>query len=109
MFAEILPNMVSIISSNLIYGFLGGIMAEAGLAYLGFENISSNSWGIMLFWAQNGGGIMAGSWWWFVPPGLAIAIVGTSLTLMNFAIDQITNPRLKVRKKMAKGSVQGVQ
>jgi peptide/nickel transport system permease protein len=99
MFAEILPNMTSIISGNLIYSCLGAILAESSLAFLGFENVSSNSWGMILFWAQNNGGIMAGAWWWFVPPGLAIALVGTSLTLMNFAIDQITNPRLNVRKR----------
>ncbi len=99
MFAEILPNMTSLIASNLIYACLGAIMAEAGLAYLGFENVASNSWGTILFWAQNGGAMMGGAWWWFVPPGVAIAIVGTSLALMNYAIDQITNPRLRVQKR----------
>ncbi len=99
MFAEILPNMTSQIAGNLIYSCLGAIMAEAGLAYLGFESIASNSWGTILFWAQNGGAMLNGAWWWFVPPGLAIALVGTSLALMNFGIDQITNPRLRVQKR----------
>lgn len=105
MFAEVLPNMTSMIASNLIYSCLGAILAESGLAYLGFENVSANSWGTILFWAQNGGALMGGAWWWFLPPGLAIAFVGTSLTLMNFAIDQITNPRLRVqsRKKTGRG------
>jgi len=114
MYAEILPNMTSIIAGNLIYSCLGAILAEAGLAYLGFENVSSNSWGTILFWAQNGGAMMGGAWWWFVPPGIAIALVGTSLTLMNFAVDQITNPRLNVRKRTAvkspkKGAMSHVQ
>ena len=99
MFTEMLPNMTSMVASNLIYAGLGAILAESSLAYLGFENVSSNSWGTILFWAQNGGAMMSGAWWWFVPPGLAIAVVGTSLVLMNFAIDQITNPRLRVEKK----------
>ena len=99
MFAEILPNMTSQIAGNLIYSCLGAIMAEAGLAYLGFENIASNSWGTILFWAENGGAMLNGAWWWFVPPGLAIALVGTSLALMNYGIDQITNPRLRVQKQ----------
>ncbi len=103
MFAEILPNMTSQIAGNLIYSCLGAIMAEAGLAYLGFENIASNSWGTILFWAQNGGAMLNGAWWWFVPPGMAIALVGTSLALMNFGIDQITNPRLRVQKSQVRG------
>lgn len=104
MFAEILPNMTSQIAGNLIYSCLGAIMAEAGLAYLGFENIASNSWGTILFWAQNGGAMLNGAWWWFVPPGMAIALVGTSLALMNFGIDQITNPRLRVQKLKVRNS-----
>ncbi len=99
MFTEILPNMTSLIASNLIYSCLGAILAEAGLAYLGFESGTSNSWGTILNWAQNGGALLGGAWWWFIPPGLAIAVVGTSLTLMNFAIDEITNPRLRVQKR----------
>ena len=99
MFVEILPNMTSQIASNLIYACLGAILAESSLAYLGFESIASNSWGTILFWAQNGGAMLSGAWWWFVPPGVAIALVGTSLALMNFGIDQITNPRLRIHKK----------
>lgn len=103
MFAEILPNMTSVIAGNLIYACLSAILFEAGLAYLGFENVSSYSWGTLLFWAQNGGAMMGGAWWWFVPPGLAIATVGTSLILMNFAIDQITNPRLRSQARAKAG------
>ncbi|GGI97759.1 hypothetical protein GCM10010885_04300 [Alicyclobacillus cellulosilyticus] len=105
MFAEILPNMVSIIAGNLIYSCLGAILAESGLAYLGFEDVASDSWGTILMWAQNGAALMIGAWWWFVPPGLAIALVCTSLTLMNFAVDQIANPRLRVKRRARKTHV----
>jgi peptide/nickel transport system permease protein len=95
MFQEIIPNMLSIIASNVMYACIGAILAESGLAYLGFESVDSTSWGTMLYWAQAGGAMLTGSWWWFVPPGLAIALVGVSLALMNFGIDAITNPRLR--------------
>ncbi len=103
-FVEILPNMMSIIAANVMYACLGAILAESGLAYLGLENLSSNSWGTMLYWAQAGGAMLGGAWWWFIPPGLAIALVGMSFALMNFSIDQITNPRLRVRKMKNKAS-----
>ncbi len=107
-FAEILPNMMSIIAANVMYACLGAILAESGLAYLGLENLSSSSWGTMLYWAQAGGAMLGGAWWWFIPPGLAIALVGMSFALMNFSIDQITNPRLRVRKKKKAAGVRKV-
>jgi peptide/nickel transport system permease protein len=99
MITEICPNMMSIIAGNIMFATLGAILAEAGLAYLGFEDINSTSWGTMLYWASSNAALLRGAWWWFVPPGIGIALVGLSLVLMNFAIDQITNPRLKSQKR----------
>jgi peptide/nickel transport system permease protein len=36
-----------------------------------------------------------GAWWWYVPAGLCIALLGTALALVNFGIDEIVNPRLR--------------
>lgn len=99
MFTEIAPNMMSIIAANLIYATLGAVLAESGLAYLGLEDINANSWGTMLYWASQNGAMLTGTWWWFIPPGLGIGLVGLSLVLMNFAIDSITNPRLGSQKR----------
>ncbi|WP_165786581.1 ABC transporter permease [Heyndrickxia camelliae] len=99
MITEICPNMMSIIAGNIMFATLGAILAEAGLAFLGLEDINSTSWGIMLYWASSNAALLRGAWWWFVPPGIGIALVGLSLVLMNFAIDQITNPRLKTQKR----------
>ena len=35
------------------------------------------SWGGMLFYAQSSNAELSGYWWWFVPPGLAVALLGT--------------------------------
>lgn len=99
MVTEIAPNMMSIVASNVMYASLGAILAESGLAFLGLENVQQISWGTMLYWASQGSATLTGAWWWFVPPGLGIALVGLSLVLMNFAIDQITNPRLRVQRR----------
>ena len=99
MVTEICPNMMSIIAGNIMFATLGAILAESGLAFLGFEDINSTSWGTMLYWASSNAALLRGAWWWFVPPGVGIALVGLSLVLMNFAIDEITNPRLKAQKR----------
>lgn len=106
MFTQISPNMVSVIASNVMYASLAAILADSGLAFLGLEKVSSVSWGTMLFWARGSGAMLNGAWWWFIPPGIGISLVGMSLVLMNFAVDQITNPRLRqqVRRRKQRGS-----
>lgn len=104
MITEIMPNMTSVIASNIMYACLAAILAESGLAFLGLENVTSVSWGTMLYWASQGDALLTGAWYWFVPPGLGIALVGLSLVLMNYAIDQLTNPRLReLPKKKRRG------
>jgi peptide/nickel transport system permease protein len=45
-----------------------------------------------------------GMWWWFVPPGFAIAIVGVALSMVNSGMDQVSNPRLRTASKKGKVS-----
>ena len=50
----------------------------------------------MLFYAQVASAEQSGYWWrWFIPPGLAVALLGTALALLNFGIDEFINPRLR--------------
>lgn len=91
---EILPNMTSLVVSSWIGAVLFAILAEAGLEFIGLGDPNSVTWGTIIYWAQNNQALLTGAWWTFVPPGVAIASVGLSLTLINYAIDEITNPRL---------------
>jgi peptide/nickel transport system permease protein len=75
------------------------IGAQAGLEFLGLGNPSTISWGTNLYWAQNNGGLVTGSWWTFVPSGACIALVAFSFALINFAIDELTNPRLRSQRE----------
>lgn len=92
---EILPNLLPVLASQLVFAVISAILAEAGLAFLGLGASNSSTLGTMLFYAQNGFALPLGAWWWFVPPGLIIALFGTGLSLINFSIDEIINPRLK--------------
>ena len=51
----------------------------------------------ILYWAQTNGALTFGLWEWAAVPGLLIALLGMSFALMNFAVDEITNPRLRKR------------
>jgi peptide/nickel transport system permease protein len=96
-FREILPNMISIVMSEFFSVCLSAILSEATLEFIGVGNITVVSWGTILYWAQANGAILRGAWWWFLPPGLLIALTGTAFVLVNFGIDEISNPRLRKR------------
>ncbi len=94
-FREIMPNMASLIIASFIGAAAGAIGAEAGLQFIGVGDLTSNSWGTMLYWANNSGAMLTGQWAWLVAPGLALALLMTALTLINFGIDAISNPHLR--------------
>lgn len=98
-FFEILPNELPIIVAGFIGTVIYVILAAAGLEFLGLGDSSTVSWGTMFYWAQNRGALVAGAWWWFLPPGISIALLGIALALINFGIDEISNPRLQTRFK----------
>jgi peptide/nickel transport system permease protein len=91
---ELLPNLTPIVATSFLFTVLYGVGTYTALAFLGLVN-PNWSWGGMLFYAQNSNAELSGYWWWFVPPGLAVALLGTSLVLLNFGIDEFINPRLR--------------
>jgi peptide/nickel transport system permease protein len=95
MFSEIAPNLLPILASSLLFTVLYAIGAYVTLAYIGLTSTSVWNWGTMLYWAQSNNAPLSGEWYWFVPPGICIALVGTSLALLNFGIDEFINPRLR--------------
>lgn len=100
-FSEILPNMMSLVVSSFFGNVIYAIAADVGLAFLGFENVNTVSWGTMLFWAQNNSALLQGAWWTFVPPGLCVALVAFATTMMIYAVDEVTNPRLRSDREIA--------
>jgi len=101
-FVEILPNLVPLLAAQLIFGVIFAVLGEAGLSYLGLGPTGSITLGTVLNDAQTGQAVGSGAWWWFVPPGAIIALIGTGLSLINFAIDEIVNPKLRLAPAAAR-------
>lgn len=95
MYHEILPNMMSLVAAHFLGACMTGLLAATGLEFLGLGNPGTNSWGTMLFWAQNDNALPLNQWAWIVAPGIAIALFGMSLALINFGLDAIANPQLR--------------
>jgi len=94
-FFEIMPNLTAIITSTFINTVIAAILGLVTLSFLGLVPVNSYNWGTILYWAQSSGAFLQGAWWWFVPAGLCVALLGTSLALINFGIDEFVNPRLR--------------
>jgi peptide/nickel transport system permease protein len=94
-FAEVLPNMISLMTNTFIMSALGAIITEAGLEFLGLGDVSNITWGVMLHQAQTGASLAVGEWWDFTAPGLAIALTAAALMLINNGVDVISNPKLR--------------
>jgi len=97
-FAEILPNEVALVASTFVGTFVYAVGAEVALEFLGLGDTSRASWGEILYWAQNNAALIVGKWWQFVPAGLCVAVLCAGLTFINFGIDELANPRLRVER-----------
>jgi peptide/nickel transport system permease protein len=93
--SEILPNLTPIVASSFLFTVLYGVGTYTAMAFLGLISPTLWSWGGMLFEAQQQQAEVSGWWWWYIPPGLAVAFLGTALALLNFGIDEFINPRLR--------------
>jgi len=101
-FAEILPNEIALVAATFVGTFVYAVGAEVALEFLGLGNTSQASWGEILYWAQANSALIIGKWWQFVPAGLCIAFLCAGLAFINFAIDELANPRLRVERSQRK-------
>ncbi|HEY0187206.1 MAG TPA: ABC transporter permease [Cellulomonas sp.] len=91
---EMLPNLTAIIASSFVGTVTAAVLGLTTLAFIGVIPITNLNWGTILYWAQQNGAF-PDYWWWYVPAGLCIALLGMALSLVNFGIDEYVNPRLR--------------
>jgi len=94
-FTEIAPNMMSYLVMTFILQFGGAILIAATLDFIGLGPTNAISLGVMMQYAVLWGALQFGTWWWFIPPGLAITAIVGSLYTMNVGLDEVFNPKLR--------------
>ncbi|OLB43310.1 MAG: peptide ABC transporter permease [Ktedonobacter sp. 13_2_20CM_53_11] len=97
-FHEIFPNEIGLVVAGFVSTTIYVVLTWAALEFLGLGDGTIPSWGSLLYWAQQAGALGGGLWWWFIPPGACIAILGAGLSLINFGIDEIADPRLRIER-----------
>jgi peptide/nickel transport system permease protein len=92
---HILPQVLPVIFASATLDISYAIISEASLSFLGLGDPSLVSWGSMLNRAFLRGAVSIGAWWYLIPPGILLAWVTMSLSLVSNAIQEIVNPRLR--------------
>jgi peptide/nickel transport system permease protein len=92
---DIAPNMLSYLVMTFILQFGGAILNAATLDFIGLGPTNTISLGLMMQYSVLWGALQLGSWWWFIPPGLAITIIVGALYGMNVGLDEVFNPKLR--------------
>lgn len=91
----ILPQVLPYMFASMALSVPGAVIAEASLSFLNLGDPTLVTWGKILYDAQNANAALNGYWWWVIPPGLAIALVGMTFVFIGNALDTILNPKLK--------------
>ncbi|WP_266075633.1 ABC transporter permease [Haladaptatus caseinilyticus] len=95
---HIAPNVLPMAFLYGAFAIAWAILTEAGVSFLGLGDPNSVSWGVMLQSARVYSAMTEGAWWWFVPPGVCIALVVISGFLIGRGYEEIVNPELQVEQ-----------
>ena len=92
-FSQIFKFVLPLIIINAVYAFVGAIVAQAGLAFFGLGDLASVNWGTMLYYAQNQNAVIYSAWWWIVPPGISIAVLGIAANIFGSGVNEVFGKR----------------
>lgn len=99
---HLLPNVFALVYITLATSVPGAIITEASLSWLGLGDPTIPSWGKLLYDFQISGTQLTRGlteyWFWMFPACISIALLATAFILMGYALDEILNPRLRMRR-----------
>ncbi len=93
-FRHILPNVLPLAFLFMTFRVTSAIIIEASLAFLGFGDPGTVSWGMMLQWVWKTG-YMFKAPYWLLPPGICISLITLSFYMLGRAMDEVLDPRLR--------------
>ncbi len=91
---HLLPNVLPLALLYMTFRVTSAIIIEAALAFLGFGDPTTVSWGMMLQWVWKTGHMFQAPYW-LLPPGICISLLTLSFYMLARAMDEILDPRLR--------------
>ncbi|MCX7027498.1 MAG: ABC transporter permease [Spirochaetes bacterium] len=96
-FKHMMPILIPYSFASMALSVPSAIVYESSVSLLGLGDATIVTWGQILHDAMQGSAILNGQWWWVLPPGLLIAIMGMTFAFLGFSMDKILHPKLKTR------------
>ena len=93
-FRHIMPNVLPLSFLYMTFRVTAAINIEAALAFLGFGDPGTVSWGMMLQWVWKTGHMFKAPYW-LLPPGICISLITLSFYMLGRAMDEVLDPRLR--------------
>ena len=93
-FRHIMPNVLPLSFLYMTFRVTSAITIEASLAFLGFGDPGTVSWGMMLQWVWKTGHMFTAPYW-LLPPGICISLITLSFYMLGRAMDEVLDPRLR--------------
>ena len=99
-FRHILPNVMPLALLYMTFRVTSAIVIEAALAFLGFGDPGTVSWGMMLQWVWKTGHMFQAPYW-LLPPGICISLITMAFYMTGRAMDDVLDPRLRKEETKA--------
>jgi peptide/nickel transport system permease protein len=93
---HVLPQVAPLLIANTVLTVAVAIFDETALSFLGLGDPSAISLGKVIENAFERAAISSGAWWAIVPPGILVALIILSCSLIGGALEDALNPRLRV-------------
>jgi peptide/nickel transport system permease protein len=96
LFRHVLPQVAPLLIANTVLTIAVAVFDETALAFLGLGDPSRISLGKVIENAFQRAAISSGAWWAIVPPGVLVALLILSCSLIGQSLEDALNPRLRV-------------
>ena len=94
-FVYMVPRAIPVLVPQFVTLIPGFVFLEATLAVLGLGDPLLPTWGKVIEDAYRAGALYVGHYYWVLEPAAMLMVSGLAFTLLGFALDRITNPRLR--------------
>jgi peptide/nickel transport system permease protein len=94
---EMMPNMLPYLGAAFVHAVSVAILFSIGLEVLGLGPQTTNTLGMTIYWSQLNSAVIRGLVWWWMSPVVVVVLLFIGLFLTSQGLDQLANPRLRVR------------
>lgn len=89
MFRDIVKHILPLSLTYMLFSVIAAVLTEASLDFIGAGPATDYSWGAQIELANEANAVLFGAWWWFLIPGLSIAVFSTGIALLAYGLESV--------------------